>query len=82
MPNRDLRAKAGIRAGKHMTAGRMLVRYRDSLGHSYDATVVGQGTTSGLKLKIGRNNLIVDNVPVAANMRSVNAYFAPGVTLT
>jgi hypothetical protein len=83
MPHVDQRTKAGLKAGKHMTAGRMNVTYRNSVGKSFQALVVGQGTSSGLKLVIRNSasantpgNTIIDNVPMATTPKSLSAYIS------
>jgi hypothetical protein len=83
MPHKDDRTKAGTRAGKHVTAGRMRVSYRNAAGKTFDALVVGQGTSSGLKLVI-RNAAaaftpgatVIDNVPSATTLKTNSAYLA------
>lgn len=185
MPNKDRRSMALLAAGKMKTAGRIVVRYRDTKGHNLDAVCMGAGVigsaplaltpststsggtlaastyfyrvsaivnftetavagevsqvttgatstvtlnwtavagataykvygratgaelfmatvltntfvdtgaltpagalpagTLGLKLKVGRNSMVIDNVPVAATKFDTNAYFCPGVTTT
>jgi hypothetical protein len=76
MPLRDNRTKAGISNGKHRTAGRLNVSYRDTSGSFMDALVVGQGTSSGLKISIrnGGTVRILDNVAKATTIKSTNAY--------
>jgi len=78
MPNKDDRVKAGLKAGKNPTAGRMRVSYRDAKGGSFDAVVLGQGSSSGLKLKIlGLNpSRTIDNVAAATTMKQTNVYFS------
>jgi len=38
--------------------------------------------TLGLKLRIGRNGMVIDNVHQATSMHDVDAYYSPGVTTT
>jgi hypothetical protein len=71
----DRRAKAQVSAGKHKTSGRMAVTYVDAKRRTRAATVLGPGTSSGLKLQladIGRT--ILDNVPAATTRTSTNCY--------
>lgn len=83
MPLQDLRTKAGTRAGKMNTAGRMRVMYRNAAGKTQDAVVVGQGSSSGLKLVIRvpangitGGNQVLDNVPAATAVKTLSAYTA------
>lgn len=83
MPVRDERTRATTRVGKHQTTGRMNVIYRDTKGNSALAAVVGPGTGSGLKLRIGSRNggsvgKVVDNVAAATTPKQTNVYFARG----
>jgi hypothetical protein len=63
----------------------MTVKYRDAQGKSHNAIVLGQGTASGLKLRLphvttggalGGSSQIIDNVPAATGQKDTNAYFA------
>lgn len=81
MPSRDERTRAGVRAGKNPTAGRMTVSYRDVSGKSKNALVLGPGGVSGLKLRIGSRmgdgqSEIVDNVAAATALKQTNVYFS------
>lgn len=76
MPNKDERAKALVTGGKMKTAGRMNVRYRNASGESFNATVISAGGSSGLKLRVGSNARVIDNVPAATGMKDVNCYFS------
>lgn len=81
MPVRDERVRAGVRTGKHPTAGRLTVSYRDINGKSKDALVLSQGSVSGLKLRIGSRmgdgqQEIVDNVAAATTAKQTNVYFS------
>jgi hypothetical protein len=83
MPHKDDRTKAGTRAGKHLTAGRMNVTYRNSVGKSFQALVVGQGTSSGLKLVLRYQAsaftpgvTVLDNIPMATTPKTLSAYIA------
>jgi hypothetical protein len=65
-------------------AGWRQVRYRDAKGYSHNARVLGQGSASGLKLHIDGGSgpagtvgsRVVDNVPMATTMKSINCYFS------
>jgi hypothetical protein len=83
MPHKDDRVKATASNGKHKTAGRMNVTYRNAVGESFQALVVGPGTSSGLKLMLryqasantpGPTTL--DNVPAATTPKSLSAYIS------
>lgn len=81
MPTRDERTRATTRAGKNQTAGRQNVSYRDVNGKSQDASVLGPGTGSGLKLRLASRNgngtaEIVDNVAAATSAKQTNVYFS------
>jgi hypothetical protein len=58
--------------------GYRTVSYRDASGATMNATVIGAGTASGLKLSIrnGGGVRIIDNVPKATTMKSTGAYFS------
>lgn len=77
MPLRDTRTKANQAAGKMKTAGRMTVQYRDASGNTMNASVIGQGTNSGLKLSVRNGGAvrIIDDVPKATTVKSTGAYF-------
>lgn len=77
MPNKDERAKALVTAGKHKTAGRIVVSYRNASGESQNADVVAAGTSSGLKLALrGEDGRVIDNIPACATMKSTNCYIS------
>lgn len=77
MPNKDERAKAVITGGKHKTAGRMVVTYRDTSGSTQNATVVAAGGASGLKLALtSEDNRVIDNIAACATMKSTNCYIS------
>jgi hypothetical protein len=78
MPLRDIRTKANQAGGAHKTAGQMTVQYRDTTGSTMNATVIGQGTNSGLKLQIRNSGAvrIIDDVPKATTVKSTGAYFS------
>lgn len=75
MPIKDLRAATAAKP-KNSTAGRRVVSYVDAKGRSRNATVLGIGTSSGLKLQLIETGVIKDNVAAAASMGSVNCYRA------
>ena len=80
-----------VRPGKTPgTAGRRSVVYRATSGKTFEAKVIGPGSSSGLKLELvslftrSRAARTVDNVPKATTMKSTNAYFrshSPNQTL-
>lgn len=78
MPTKDDRGKASGKAGKHATAGRMRVSYRDAKGNTMDALVLGAGSVSGVKIKImsGSPSRIIDNVAAATGLKQTNVYFS------
>lgn len=77
MPNKDVRTIAGSKKGKHSTAGRRRVVYRDTKGQSKEALVVDQGSVSGLKLKMtSNNNAVIDNVPACTSVNGTACYDA------
>lgn len=81
MPHRDVRVQAAAKAGKLPTAGRMNVIYRGSDGGSRAATVIGPGSVSGLKLRIGSRMGTtlpdtIDNVAAATAAKQTNVYFS------
>jgi len=80
MPLKDHRTRISTVAtkGRLPTSGRYHVEYRDVSGKKLSATVIGPGTSSGLKLNIDThvNTRIIDNVPAATSLKSTNAYFS------
>lgn len=59
-----------------------MVVYRDAYGSTWDAKLLGTGTSSGVKLLLvsglvgtSRSGMIIDNVPLATSMKSTGAYF-------
>lgn len=77
MPNKDERAKAVVTGGKHKTAGRMVVTYRDANGYTQNATVAAAGGASGLKLALtSEDGRIIDNIAACATMKSTNCYIS------
>jgi hypothetical protein len=78
MPAKDIRTKANQAGGQHKTSGQMTVGYRDASGTMMDAQVVGQGTASGLRLRIrnGGAPRTIDNIAKATTVKSTNAYFS------
>jgi len=77
MPNKDERAKALITGGKHKTAGRMVVTYRNASGETTNATVISAGGSSGLKLALtSEDDRIIDNIAACATMKSTNCYIS------
>lgn len=74
MGQKDKRSQV-LASGAKDAAGRMNVRYRAANGHSFDATVVSAGSSSGLKLRLGSNSRILDNIAAATSMHDVNVYF-------
>lgn len=76
MPSKDERTKASLRGGKLATSGRMNVTFIDGSRNTQRALVLGQGTTSGLKLRVGVGlaRRIVDNVPKKTAHNSTNCY--------
>jgi hypothetical protein len=83
VPLRDLRTKATTNKGKFKTAGRLVVSYRNAAGKTFDAVVVSEGTSSGLKLVLRSpaaaftaGARVIDNVPVATGVKSLSAYTA------
>ena len=72
----DLRTREGIEKGKDQ--GYVVVQYRDVKGRLFNARVLGQGSTSGLKLSVGTQRRIVDNVPLATTRNGTNVYFDAG----
>jgi hypothetical protein len=76
MPLLDHRTIATTLKGKLRTSGRRTVSYTDAAGVAQDALVLGQGTSSGLKLKLTHTKQILDNVPKATAVGSVSCYRA------
>jgi hypothetical protein len=76
MPKRDERARSVIDKGKDQ--GYRTVRYRNAKGSTQNGTVLGAGTSSGLKLKVGFGpaKIIVDNVPLATSEKQTSAYMS------
>lgn len=74
MPCKDERSAAT--ATKLKTAGKKNVHYIDSKGRSRNAIIVGQGTSSGLKIRVPSLRLTIDNVPAASAPGSVSCYFS------
>lgn len=73
---KDLRTPVTTKP-KNQTAGRRVVVYMDAKGKTYDAIVLGAGTSSGLKLKLAHPHAtILDNVAKATNEGSVSCYRA------
>ena len=63
---------------KKGTRGFPVVFFRTAKGDMRQAQIMGPGLASGVKLKIKATGQIIDNVPKATTMRSVNAYFYRG----
>ncbi|HVI77435.1 MAG TPA: hypothetical protein VM715_04615 [Candidatus Acidoferrum sp.] len=61
----------------HVWGGEQHVVYRDFKGSTYDAQVLGPGTTTGVKLQVwrGTGHSVIDNVPKATTPKSTNVYF-------
>lgn len=76
MPLRDLRALVIAKGTKWPTSGHLWCRYRNAVGKTYRAKVLGAGTSSGLKLDVnlGNTNTVVDNVPKATTSKTNSAY--------
>jgi len=76
----DHRTKVAARGnGRMNTSGYRHVEYRDAKGKTLAATVIGPGTSSGLKLNIdtaGNNTRIIDNVAAATSLKQTNVYFS------
>jgi hypothetical protein len=69
-----------MRTGKHRSAGKVTVKYRNVDGMTQNATVLAMatnGTTNNLKLLIGSGpyRRIVDNVPLATARNQTGVYF-------
>lgn len=73
MPNLDMRTAT---TNRRKFVGQRVVTYIDSKGRSRNATVLGAGTTSGLKIKVGSTGQILDNVVKGTAEGSVNCYRA------
>jgi hypothetical protein len=73
-----LRTRTGVDKGKDQ--GHRIVTYRDAKGNMLDAHVVGQGTSSGLKLSIRNSSSkrVVDNVALGTAANQTNVYFTAG----
>lgn len=77
MPLFDTRTIDTTRKGRRGTAGRRTVSYRNVDGGTIDATVISQGTGSGLKLALGSlSGAVVDNVAKATTLKQTNVYFS------
>lgn len=75
MPTKDLRTAATTKP--QSAAGSRTVVYRDTKGRSFDAVVVGAGSSSGLKIKLTSDNgRIIDNVAKATGLKQTNVYHA------
>jgi len=74
----DLRTRTGIDKGKDQ--GSRAVVYRDAKGNEMNATVIGQGSASGLKLAVRNSDKvrIIDNVPLGTSRNATNVYFSAG----
>jgi hypothetical protein len=62
-------------------SGHREVAYRTATGKTFSAIIIGPGSSSGVRLEIhdlrrGGQTHILDNVPAATTMKSVNAYFS------
>lgn len=81
MPSKDERTRTVARSGKHPTSGRINVIYVNGKRGTQRAVVLGPGSTSGLKLRVGQGlaRRIVDNVPAATSRTSVNCYVSRGM---
>ena len=81
MPSKDERTRATVRNGKHATSGRMNVIFVNGKRGTQRAVVMGPGTTSGLKLRVGQGlaRRIVDNVPKQTATNSVNCYISRSI---
>jgi hypothetical protein len=75
MPNTDLRARL-VAHLEFLTAGKRAVTYIDAKGRSRAATVTGQGTSSGVKLRVAHPKTDLDNVAVCSTEGSVSCYRA------
>jgi hypothetical protein len=79
MPNTDLRTRmlTAIK-GRFQTSGRYNVTYRDVGRRTRSSTVLGPGTSSGLKLNVDSHvqTRIVDNVPMCTTRNQVGCYDA------
>lgn len=64
--------------GRRQTSGKYHVEYRDVDGSTLAATVLGPGTSSGLKLNIDShvNTRIIDNVAAATGLKQTGVYFS------
>jgi hypothetical protein len=76
MPHEDKRTISTADKGK-TGAGLRTVTYRDAKGMKKDAVVLGQGTASGLKLRLTSDqNRVVDNVALMTVRTQTNVYIA------
>lgn len=72
---------SGATSGVQLSGGRRSVVWRNASGKSFEAVVVGPGSTSGLLLMIpalrmkGPSVFLRDNVQPATTIKSTNAYF-------
>src|SRR4051794_37016172 len=75
MPKRDIRTASSTQKGKR-GGGNVVVTYRNSRGARVNATVLGAGTASGLKLRVrsGGDTRIIDNVAAASGNKQTNVY--------
>ena len=76
MPIKNDRVAAGLRGAQYATGGLRTVVYINSKRESFNAIVLGQGTTSGLKLRVPSLHTTIDNVAVATTRTSVNCYIS------
>jgi len=73
MAYQDGRTRAGVDKGR--AAGKRNVVYVDAKGCTRNAIVLGQGTSSGLKLRLtSHENKVVDNVPAMTNFTTTGCY--------
>lgn len=77
MPLKNRRTEAGLRKGKFKTSGRQTVTYVDAKRRSRAATVLDQGTSSGLKIQLADlTRTVVDNVPQCTTRTSTGCYIS------
>lgn len=77
MPHKDVRTESTSGKGKYKTSGRRVVAYRNAKGFTQQATVLSEGTSSGLKIAVGSEmGRVVDNVPLATARTQTNVYIA------
>jgi hypothetical protein len=76
MSTKDLRPNATVRGGQLATSGSMTVTFVGVRKRTSRATVMGPGTTSGLKLRVHDTNpsRTVDNVPKQTTLNQINCY--------